>query len=77
MSGDAYLAAPKAAELRGVDCVTGHGYIDHVGACEVGNGECGGEAENLAVPFKDTLGKNFKLFRCGRDELAGVGESGD
>ena len=77
MSGAAYLAAPKAAELRGVDCVTGHGYIDHMGACEDGGGECGCEAENLAAPFKDTLVKDFELFRCGRDEFAGIGESGD
>ena len=77
MSGAAYLAAPKAAELRGVDCVTGHGYIDHMGACKDGGEECGCEAENLAAPFKDTLVKDFELFRCGRDELAGVGESGD
>ena len=70
MSGAAYLAAPpEAAELRGVDCITGHGYIDHVGAC----GECGCEAEDLAAPFEDTLVKDFKLF----NELAGVGESGD
>ena len=77
MSGAAYLAAPEAAELRGVDCVTGHGYVDHMGACEDGGGECGCEAEDLAAPFKDTLVKDFELFRCGRDELAGVGESGD
>ena len=77
MSGAAYLAAPEAAELRGVDCITGHGYIDHVGAGEDGSGECGCEAEDLAASFEDTLVKDFKLFRCGRDELAGVGESGD
>ena len=77
MSGAAYLAAPEAAELRGVDCVTGHGYVDHMGAHEDGGGECGCETENLAAPFGDTLVKDFKLLRCGRDELAGVGESGD
>ena len=60
-----------------MDCVTGHGYVDHMGACEDGGGECGCEAEDLAAPFKDTLVKDFELFRCGRDELAGVGESGD
>ena len=73
----AYLAAPEAAELRGVDCVTGRGYIDHMGACEDGSREGGCEAENLAAPFKDTLVKDFELFKCGRDELASVGESGD
>ena len=60
-----------------MDCITGHGYIDHVGACEDGSGECGSEAEDLAAPFENTLVKDFKLFRCGRYELAGVGESGD
>ena len=35
------------------------------------------EAEDLAAPFEDTLVKDFKLFRCGRYELASVGESGD
>ena len=35
------------------------------------------EAENLAAPFKNTLVKDFKLLRCGRDESVGVGESGD
>ena len=73
----AYLAASEAAELRGVDSVTGHGYVVYMGACEDGGGECGYEAEDLAAPFEDTLVKDFKLFRCGRDELAGVGESGD
>ena len=62
LSGAAYLAAPEAAELRGVDCVTGHGYVDHVGACEDCSGECGCEAEDLAAPFEDTLFKDFKLF---------------
>ena len=77
MSGAAFLAASEAAELRGVDCVTGHGYIDHVGACEDGSRECGCEVENLAALFEDTLVKDFKLFRCGRYELADICESGD
>ena len=71
------MAAPEAAELRCVDCVTGHGYVNHMRAGEDGGRECGREAEDLVAPLEDTLVKDFKLFRCGRDELAGVGESED
>ena len=77
MAGATDLATPEASELGCVDCITGHGSDDHVGAGEDGSGDCGCEAEDLAAPFEDALVKDFKLFRCGRDELAGVGESGD
>ena len=71
------MAAPEAAELRCVDCVTGHGYVNHMRAGEDSGRECEREAEDLAAPFEDTFVKDFKLFRCGRYELAGIGESGD
>ena len=71
------LAAPEAAELRCVDCVTGHGYDDHMVAGEDGCWKCGREAEDLAAPFEDAFVQDLQLFGCGRDELAGVGESGD
>jgi hypothetical protein len=32
LAWDANFAAPKAAELGCVDCVTGHGYVDHMWA---------------------------------------------
>ena len=60
-----------------MDCVTRHGYVDQMGACEDGGGDCGCEAEELAASFEDTFVKDFKLFRCGRYELAGIGECGD
>ena len=72
-----YLAAPEAAELGCVDCVAGHGYVDHMGAGENGGWEYGREVEDLAAPFEDAFVQDLKLFGCGRDELAGVGESGD
>ena len=31
----------------------------------------------MAAPFEDAFVQDIKLFGCGRDELAGVGESGD
>ena len=36
-----------------MDCITGHGYVYHVGACENRgwNGWC--EAEDLAASFED------------------------
>ena len=71
------LAAPEAAELGCVDCVTGHGYVDHMGASEDCGWECGCEAEDLAAPFEDTLVQDLQLLGRGRDELAGIGESGD
>ena len=39
--------------------------------------ECGCEAEDLAAPFEDAFVQRLQLFGCGRDELAGVGESWD
>ena len=71
------LAAPEASELGCVDCVTGHGYVDHMGASENGGWECGCEAEDLAAPFEDAFVQSLQLFGCGRDELAGIGESWD
>ena len=32
LAGATDLATPEAAELGCVDCVAGHGYVDHVGA---------------------------------------------
>ena len=32
LSGATDLAAPEAAELGCLDCVAGHGFVDHVGA---------------------------------------------
>ena len=55
MAGAADLASPEAAELRCVDCVAGHGYVDHVGAGLDGSWESGCEAEDLAAPFEDVL----------------------
>ena len=37
------LAAPKTSELGCVDCVTGHGYVDHLGAGQDSCGEGGRE----------------------------------
>ena len=39
--------------------------------------EGGCEPENLAALFEDAFVQNLKLFGCGRDELACVGEPGD
>ena len=36
----------------------------------------GSEAEDLAAPFEDAFVQNLQLFERGRNELAGVGESG-
>ena len=51
----AYFAAPEAAELGYVNCVAGHGYVDHVGASEDGGGECRCEAEDLVALFEDAF----------------------
>ena len=75
--GASDLAAPKAAELGCVDCVAGHGYVDHMRASEDSGWECGCEAEDSAAPFEDAFVQSLQLFGRGRDELAGVGESGD
>ena len=32
LAGASDSAAPEAAELGSMDCVAGHGYVDHVGA---------------------------------------------
>ena len=45
--------------------------------CEDGGRECGCEAQDLAALFEDAFVQDLQLFGCGRDELAGVGESGD
>ena len=37
------LTAPETAELGYVDCVTGHGYVDHLGAGQDSCGEGGRE----------------------------------
>ena len=71
------LTAPEAAELVCVDCVTGYGYVDHVGAGQDRCREGGREPEDLVAPLEDAFVQSLKLFRCGRDELACVGEPGD
>ena len=77
LAGATDLATPEASELGCVDCIAGHGYVDHVGAGSDGSWERGCEAEDLAAPFEDAFVQSLQLFRRGRDELAGVGESGD
>ena len=44
LAGTTDLAAPEAAELGRMDCITGHRYVDHVGACEYRSWEDGCEA---------------------------------
>ena len=77
LAGAADLAAPEATELGCVDCVTGHGYVDHMGACKDGGWECGCEVEDLAAPFEDAFAQDLQLFGPGWDNMDGVGESGD
>ena len=60
-----------------MDCVTEHGYVDHMGAGEDGCWERRCEAEDLTALFEDAFVRNLQLFECGRDELAGLGESRD
>ena len=44
LAGTSDSAASKAAELGRVDRITGHGYVDHVGACKDRSWEGGREA---------------------------------
>ena len=71
------LTAPETAELGCVDCVTGHGYVDHMGAGQDSCWEGGCESKDLTAPFKDAFVQNLKLFGRGRDELASIGEPRD
>jgi len=38
-----------------MDCVTGHGYVYHVRACEDRGWKCWCEAEDLAAPLEDSF----------------------
>jgi hypothetical protein len=46
------FATPEAVELGCVNCVTGHGRVDHIGAGQDGSWECEREAKDLAAPFE-------------------------
>ena len=55
LAGTTDLAAPEAAELGRMDCITGHGYVYHVRACEDRGRKCWCEAEDLAAPLEDSF----------------------
>ena len=71
------LTAPETAELGCADCITGHGYVDHMGAGQDSCWEGGCESEDLAAPFKDAFVQNLKLCGCRWDKLACMGEPGN
>jgi len=58
-----------------MDCITGHGYVYHVRACEDRSWKCWCEAEDLAALLKDPFVQYLQLLGCGRYELAGVREA--
>ena len=58
-----------------MDCVTGHGYVYHVRACEDRGWKCWCEAEDLAAPLEDSFVQYLWLLGCRRYELAGVREA--
>ena len=58
-------------------CITGHGYVDHVGACEYRSWEGGREAKDWAALFEDPFVHDLELLGCWRYELTGVCEARD
>ena len=58
-----------------MDCITGHGYVYHVRACEDRGCKCWCEAGDVAASLEDPFVQYLQLLGCGRYELAGVREA--
>ena len=65
LAGFSVLALPEAAELGGLDCITGHWELEEMGTRENCGRECGGESEDLSSPFENLLAHGLELGRCG------------